>query len=311
MRAGEFAELTAFVAVAEARSFRNAAAKLGLSASTLSHALRSLEQRLGARLLNRTTRSVALTDAGARLLRQLTPALAALGNAVDVARDGDHGVGGSVRINAPHLAITSVLAPIVGRLASDHPNVTLHVTVEENAGDIVRAGFDAGIRLGERVDADMIAVCVSPPFTTAIVASPDYFERFKRPDHPRDLLRHRCIGCRSGPEGALYRWEFEKGGKRMALSLTGPLDTDSLDLMIAAALDGVGLWHGVESVIADQLAAGRLVRVLEDWSPSYPGFFLYYPSGAPISSALRTVIDLIRNRRQGSTARSEFTYGRP
>lgn len=295
IRAGEFAEMTAFVAVAEARSFRKAAATLGLSASTISHALRSLERRLGVRLLNRTTRSVAPTDAGTRLLAQLAPAMATLGSAVRAVQDHDGGASGVVRINAPHLAITSVLAPIIGRFIRDYPRVTLQVMTDEGTIDIVRHGFDAGIRLGELIDADMIAVRISPQFTTAIVGSPDYFSHFPAPEHPRDLLQHRCIGCRSGPDGSLYRWEFEKDGEALSLAVEGPLDTDHLDLMVSAALDGVGVWHGVESVVASDLAAGRLVRVLEDWSPTYPGFFLYYPAGAPVSSGLRAMIELIRS----------------
>lgn len=292
LRPGEFAEVRAFAAVAEARSFRRAAADLGLTRSTLSHAVRSLETRLGQRLLNRTTRSVSVTEAGARLLGNLAPALAQLEEAIASARAPGDGPAGVVRVAAPRLAINLLIAPVASRLALQHPKVTLEVRTVEWPGDL--DGFDLGIQLGEDVAQDMVAVALTPPFTTAVVAAPSYFAGAIPPVHPKDLARHRCIGCRSGPDGSLYRWEFRRGAEAMVVDVDGPLVTDDPDLMLHAALSGVGIWHGVDQVVRPMIEDGRLLRVLADWSPSYPGFHLYYPAGAPLSPAVRAVASVLR-----------------
>jgi DNA-binding transcriptional LysR family regulator len=293
MRANEFAELTAFVAVAEARSFRRAAIRLNLTPSTLSHSLRALEERLGVKLLNRTTRTVSTTDAGRALLAELAPAFATIETAVEGVNAYRARPHGTVRLNVPHMAAIMVLAPILGRFARDYPDVMLEIAANDAFIDIVREGFDAGIRLGESLDQDMIAMRVSPDFRTAIVGSPDYFATHPAPETPHDLHKHLCIGYRAA-RGDLYRWEFEKDGKPLAVQVAGPLIIDSPNLLISAALDGVGLAFATESVVADHLASGRLVRALEDWSPSFPGFFLYYPGRRQTSAALRALLSMVR-----------------
>lgn len=293
MRASELAELSAFVAVAEARSFRRAAARLNLTPSTLSHSLRSLEERLGVRLLNRTTRTVSPTDAGHALLKQIAPAFASIETAVEGINAFRLKPHGTIRLNVPHLAATMVLAPVLRRFALDYPDVTLEVAANDAFIDIVDEGFDAGIRLGESLDQDMTAVRVSPDFRTAIVGSPDYFTRHPVPATPHDLQTQPCIGYRAA-SGILYRWEFEKDGRPLTVQVSGPLVIDAPSLMISAALDGVGLAYATESVVADHLASGRLIRVLEDWSPSFPGFYLYYPGRRQISAALRVLAEMLR-----------------
>jgi DNA-binding transcriptional LysR family regulator len=293
MKPGEFAEACAFAAVATARSFRGAALDLGLSPSTLSHSVRALENRLGQRLLHRTTRAVTVTEAGARLLRDLAPALALLEDAVAAAGTPEHLPAGTVRLAAPRLAIQMFVAPAILRLSHDYPHVTLDVRTVERPGDLAE-GFDFGIQLGGDVAQDMVAVPLTGPFTTAVVGSPAYFAKASPPISPRDLVHHSCIGCRSGPGGSLYRWMFSKDGVAVTVDVTGTLITDDADLMLQAALDGIGLWHGVDLIAEPMIADGRLSRVLTDWSPTYPGFYLYYAAGAPMPAAARAVIDLLK-----------------
>jgi DNA-binding transcriptional LysR family regulator len=244
LKPGEYAEARAFVAVAEALSFRRAARDLGLTPSTLSHAVRAFEDRVGQRLLNRTTRAVTVTEAGARLLKDLAPALALLDSAVAAPEDAPIGL---VRLAAPRLAIQMLVGPSVVRLAHQSPHVTLDVRTVERPGDLVD-GFDLGIQLGDEVAQDMVAVAVTKPFTTTVVGSPGYFAAHPPPVHPADLVRHRCVGCLSGPGGSLYRWTFERAGEAIALDVAGPLVSDDPDLMLHAALAGAGLWHGIDYV---------------------------------------------------------------
>jgi len=283
----------AFVAVAQARSFRRAALDLGLTASTLSHAVRALEDRLGQRLLNRTTRSVTLTEAGARLLHELMPALTLLDSAVAAAGTPGNVPMGTVRLAAPRLAIQILIAPAIKHLARDYPHVTLDVRTLERPGDLVE-GFDLGIQLGHEVAQDMVAVALTPPFTTAVVGSPEYFASHPPPAHPTDLLRHQCIGCRSGPAGSLFRWSFARAGETVTLDVQGTLVTDDSDLMLCAALNGLGIWHGVDLIAQPLIDEGRLLRVLADWSLTSPGFHIYYAAGAPLSPAVRAVVDVLK-----------------
>jgi DNA-binding transcriptional LysR family regulator len=297
MRASELAELTAFVTVAEELSFRRAAARLDLTPSTLSHSLRALEDRLGVRLLNRTTRTVALSDAGRALLEQLAPAFATIDGAVEQVNAARSTPRGTVRLNVPLMAATLVLAPQFGTFARRYPDVVLEIAVQDGFTDVVRGGFDAGIRLGESVGQDMVSVPITGPFRTAIVGSPSYLARHPAPVTPHDLKHHRCIGWRQIASGALYRWEFVKDGEELAVSVRGPLVLDVQDLMIGAALDDVGLACVAEASVLEPLASGRLVRVLDDWCPPYPGFFLYYPGGRHTSAALRALVDVLRVKR--------------
>lgn len=294
MRGMEYAELAAFVTVAQERSFRRAAARLGLSPSALSHTIRALEERLGARLLNRTTRSVAPTHAGIRLLDQLAPAFAGITEAVAAVSMFKDRPSGTVRLNLPRLAAHIVLAPLFGRFAQTYPDVHLEVTVDDALTDIVAGGFDAGIRPGERVQRDMVAVRVTPDIRIAVVGSPDYLMVRTPPRSPQDLKDHACINYRWAGNGALYQWKFSRDGNEFDLTVGGPLTLDDTDLIVAAAVNGAGLAYILESRIADHLAAGRLLRVLDDWCPPFPGFFLYYPSRRHLAPALRALIDFVQ-----------------
>jgi len=294
MGTGDFGKLAAFVAIAEEGGFCHAAARLDLKPSALSHSLRSLEQKLGVRLIKRTTRSISLTEAGHALLRQIRPAFASIETAVETINDFRDHPAGMIRLSVPKTVAARVLTPKFRAFSDRYPDVTLEIAAENSFVDIVRQGFDAGIRLGESLERDMIAVRVTPDLNTAIVASPDYFSRFPPPKTPRDLHRHRCIGARQIASGALYRWEFEKNGRTLAVAVNGPLIMDDPDLMLAAALNGIGLAYSTEQHIGEHLASGRLIRVLEDWCPTYPGFFLYYPGHRQAPAALRALVDMLR-----------------
>lgn len=297
MRAADYAELAVFVAVAEERSFRRGAARLGVTSSRASHALRSLEARLGTKLLNRTTRSVAITEAGRALLAALAPSMTTIAAALEAASHHDGRPRGVLRLNVPRLAISMIFAPVLARYATAYPEVVLEVTVSEGLEDVVGDGFDAAVRLGEHLDEDMIAVPLTAPFKTAVVGSPSYFESNAPPDHPRALVAHRCIQCRSGPDRTLYRWEFERDGDAIVVDVTGPVITDSVELMMQAALDGVGLFHGVDQIVKEHVNVGTLIQVLGDWSPTYPGFYLYYPGRRNTPPALLALVDMIRWRQ--------------
>lgn len=299
LRPGDFAEITAFAAVAQVRSFRRAARDLGLAPSTLSHAVRALEGRLGTRLLHRTTRAVAPTEEGTRLLAELVPALAALDTAMTGVGRGEDEVVGTVRLAAPRIASRTFVAPAVARLARTQPRLVLDVRTVEHPGDLIGDGFDLGIQLGGTIGDAMVAVALSAPFETAVVGSPAYFSDRPVPLHPRDLIDHACIGCRSGPGGSLYRWRFGKAEEECVVDVSGALVTDDPDLMLAAALDGIGLWHGTMPLVDGHVAAGRLIRVLSDWSPTNPGFSLCYAKGAPLSPAVRTVVDMLKEVGRG------------
>jgi DNA-binding transcriptional LysR family regulator len=294
MRGAEYAELAAFVAVAQERSFRRASVRLGLSPSALSHTVRELEERLGAKLLNRTTRSVAPTDAGLSLLDRLAPAFADIAGAVEAMSAFRDRPSGTVRLNLPKLAAQMALAPAFGRFARAYPDVRLELTVDDGLTDIVAGGFDAGIRPGERVQRDMVAVRVTPDLRTAVVGSPDYLGSRPRPRTPHDLRDHTCINYRWAGSRALYRWPFEKAGEALEVAVEGPLTLNDTDLILAAALDGVGLACILESAVAGHVAAGRLVRVLEEWCQPFPGFFLYYPGRRQVPMALRALIDFLQ-----------------
>ena len=294
MRGAEYGDLASFVAVAEALSFRRASVRLGLSPSALSHAIRELEARLGARLLNRTTRSVALTDAGQALFDRLRPAFADIAGAVEAVRAYRDRPSGTVRINLPKLAAHRVLTPAFGRFTRAYPEVRLEVTVDDGLTDIVAGGFDAGVRPGERLQRDMVAVRITPDLRTAVVGSPAYFVARPAPLTPEDLQDHACINYRWSGGGALYRWPFQREGKAFDVQVEGPLTLNDTDLILAAALEGVGLACLLEDRVAPDLAAGRLVRVLEDWSPTFPGFFLYYAGRRQTPPALRALIDFLQ-----------------
>lgn len=287
------ADLTAFAAVAEHRSFRRAADALGQSPSAVSHAMRSLETRLGVRLVHRTTRSVALTEAGVHLLARLSPALRDLDAALATVATFGGAPSGTVRINAPEVPSRLLLREVVPVLRARHPDVAIDLVTEGRLIDIVADGFDAGVRLGEAVPQDMVAVRFGGPVRFQAVASPSYLARAGAPTAPNDLHAHDCIRHRM-PSGRLYRWEFERHGQTVAIDVPGSLTLDRLDLMAEAAMDAEGIAFVPDRAAASGLADGRLVAVLEDWCPAIPGLFLYYPGHRQVPPALRAFIDVLR-----------------
>jgi DNA-binding transcriptional LysR family regulator len=285
--------MSAFLAVADESSFTKAAKRLGVTQSALSHAIRGLEEQVGVRLLARTTRSVAPTEAGEQLLAELRPALTGIRGALDRIGGLRDKPRGRVRLLVPRLAVMTVLGPKVGQFAREYPDVVLDVTTDDERLDLVAGGFDAGIQYGEFIQQDMVAVRVSPDHHPAIVGSPSYFESHPKPTSPHDLLQHPCINFRHGTDG-IYRWELDKGDQSLTVGVNGPLITNDIGLLIRAALDGVGLAFVSEEHAAPHLANGALVRVLEDWCPPFPGFFLYYPSRRQHPAALTALIETLR-----------------
>jgi DNA-binding transcriptional LysR family regulator len=289
----ELSVMSAFLAVADERSFTKAAKRLGVSQSALSHAIRSLEEQIGVRLLARTTRSVAPTEAGEQLLAELRPALTGIRGALDRIGGLRDTPRGRLRILIPRLAAMAVLGPKLAEFARNYPDVILDVSTDENRLDLVAGGFDAGVQYGEFIQQDMVAVRVSPDHQPAIVASPAYFVEHPKPRSPHDLLRHRCINYRHG-SGEVYRWELDKGDQSVVVAVNGPLVTNDIALLTRAALDGVGLAFMSDEQARPHLKSGALVRVLEDWSPPFPGFFLYYPSRKQQPAALAAFIGTLR-----------------
>jgi DNA-binding transcriptional LysR family regulator len=291
----ELTVLAAFALVANERSFTKAAVKLGVSRSAISHSIRTLEERLGLRLLARTTRAVAPTDTGERLLAQLGPALLDIEAALtDVGRFREKPAG-VVRLIAPPIVLATLLSPKLAKFARDYPDVVLDLTSEDDVRrDLVAGRFDAGIHLGEFLQRDMVAVKVTGEQRAAVVAAPTYFESHPKPKTPRDLTSHRCLRYRMGADGPVYRWEFEKRGKPVTVSVSGPLIVNDVEFMNRAALDGVGLAFALEEHVAEHIARGTLVRVLEDWCPPFEGYFLYYPSRRHQPRALQALVDALR-----------------
>lgn len=292
-----------FAAVARHGNFRRAAVERGVSASTLSHALRDLEAQLGVRLLNRTTRSVALTEAGARLLASLQPALSQIASAVDEARSAQDAPSGSLRINAPEPAIELVIAPMIADFLAAYPAVRLEVIGETGFVDIVAKGYDAGVRWSESLAQDMVAVPLGPPQRYVVVAAPSVIARYGAPEHPRDLLDRPCLRVRF-PSGAQPPWEFERRGdferadEVVKVPVTGPVTTSSVALLARAALDGVGFLQTFDGHVAPHIAAGRLVEVLADWSEPFAGPMLYYPSRRHPPSALSAFVAFVQAKRK-------------
>jgi DNA-binding transcriptional LysR family regulator len=293
MRSPDLDDLAAFAAIARHRSFRRAALERGVSASTLSQTLRDLEARLDLRLLNRTTRSVALTEAGARLLERLSPALAEITGAVDQLQEERGVPAGLLRINAPEPAVDLVLTPMIGPFLAAYPRVELEIIAETTFIDIVAAGFDAGVRWGESLAKDMIAVPLSGPQRFVVAAAPELIAKVGAPSTPEELLSRPCIRVRY-PSGVRPPWEFERDGRTLKLEPEARLVSSSLSAKMQAALAGVGFMLTFEGYAAQHIAAGRLVTVLDDWQPPFPGLFLYYPSRRHVPAALRAFIDFVK-----------------
>lgn len=295
-KSSDLAAYSVFLAVATQRSFRAAAAELELTPSAISHSIKALEQRLGVRLFNRTTRSMALTDAGERLLAKLRPAMAAIEDAVLEIEDSRAAPRGTVRINASEGAIRLVLKPMLARFLREHPQLHLDIVSDGRLSDIVGDGFDAGIRLAEAVAQDMIAVSVLDQVRFAAIASPAYLAARGRPQVPQDLRHHDCIRFRF-ESGAIYRWEFERHGAVERINVAGPLTLTDQPLMVEAAIDGIGIAFVSDHLAADALRDGRLERVLQDWCPPSPGLCLYYPGHRHVSPGLRALIDALSEQR--------------
>jgi len=288
----DLGELSAFATVAEERSFTRAAARLGISQSALSHSMRGLEKRLGVQLLARTTRSVSATAAGATLLREVAPALERIEQAVAEVRKQRETPSGRIRIIIPRTATKTVLLPKLAQFVHAFPEVVLEVTSSNDPVDLVAGEYDAGVQLGEFIQRDMIAVRVTREMRLGVVGSPKYFESHPVPRKPQDLRDHACIGFRFS--NSLYRWEFEKGRTALSVSPQGPASFDDPDLVIQAVLDGVGIGTAMEDSLTELITEGRLIQVLRDWCPSFPGYFLYYPSRRNQPAALAALIDSLR-----------------
>jgi DNA-binding transcriptional LysR family regulator len=298
MRGSEFAELKAFVAVVERASFARAADHLGISRSALSQVIRQLESRLGVRLLNRTTRSVAPTESGRRLHERIAPMLREMDDAVAQAVDATGRTAGTLRINTLSMAAKKIIAPRLGRFHKSHPEVVLDIVIDDGLSDIVAGGFDAGIRVGERVQKDMIAVRLTPDVPLLAVASPGYLARSGEPKTPADLHRHACINWRFPGSGRVARWEFLKKGKKIETLVEGPLISNHQDIVVPAALQGLGIFYAYnDDGIAEALERGRLKRILVDWSLTMPGLYLYYSNRRHVQPALRAFIDCLLDRK--------------
>jgi DNA-binding transcriptional LysR family regulator len=288
----DLGELAAFAVIAEERSFTRAAARLGISQSALSHSMRGLEKRLGLQLLARTTRSVSPTAAGTALLQDLTPALERIERSLAEARKRRESLTGRIRLIIPRTATYMVLLPKLARFARTYPEIVLEVTSSYDPVDLVAGEYDAGVQIGEFIQRDMIAVRVSKDLRLAVVGSPEYFKSRKIPRTPRDLKDHACIGFRFS--SGIYRWEFEKGRKALTVNPQGPATFDDPDLVVQAVLNGVGIATTLEQPLGEMIAKGRLVQVLRDWCPTFPGFFLYYPSRRNQPAALAALINTLR-----------------
>lgn len=289
--------VAAFARVAEQGSFSKAAALLGVSTSALSQTVRSLESRLGVRLLNRTTRRVGVTEAGAVFLQRVLPALEQFATALNALEEMRGQPTGMLRISLPRTALTSIIAPLMAEFCSTYPQICLDLVAEDRFVDLVGERFDAGIRLGESLAQNMIAVRVTHDQRMVVVGSPKYFARHPPPGEPKDLHRHRCIRFRFS-SGAIYRWEFSLDGKDFDMDVEGPLICNDNALLLQAARDGVGLSLLMQDLVAEDLKRGTLVQVLENWCPSFPGFFLYYPSRAQMPLKLRALIDFMVARHR-------------
>lgn len=291
----QLSQLAVLAAVAEGLSFRKAAAELGIAPSAVSHAVSSLELSLGMRLLHRTTRSVSPTEEGRRLLETLAPALANIDAVIGALAEQGGRAAGPLRITMPRLAAEDIIVPRLGEFLSRYPDIALEISTDDRFEDIVAKGFDAGLRLGENLEADMIAVRASGPLCGAIVGSPSYFDHHPMPQHPRDLMQHRCIRRRFS-SGLIYRWELEKDRKPLVVDVQGPLILSDQSLIRSAAIDGAGLAFVFEQRIEDDIRERRLIRVLEDWCAPFDGFYIYYPSRQQMRPALRAFVDFFRVR---------------
>jgi DNA-binding transcriptional LysR family regulator len=292
----DFNDLLWFLAVARERSFTKAAAKLGIAQSTLSHTIKRLETQMGIRLLTRTTRSVGLTEAGERLRQSLAPRIEEIEEDIAALMAFRDRPSGSIRITLSDHALATAVWPKLRPVLKDYPDIKLEFSLDTGFRNIVEDGFDAGIRLGESVEKDMIAVRIGPDWRLVAVASPGYFSAHPAPQHPKDLVRHNCINMRQSTGGGRYAWEFANGGQELRVRVDGQLTFNNSYAMIDAALNGYGIAYVPENIVADHIRSGELVLALNDWSPLFDGYFIYYPSKRQNSAAFRVVVDALRHR---------------
>lgn len=309
MKRDELNDLAAFVVVADEMSFTRAASKLGMSPSALSHAMKTLEARLGLQLLVRTTRSVSTTEVGERLLKTLQPAFENIHDELTALIGLRDKPAGTVRINTFKHAATSVLLPVLPSFLGQHPDIRVEITIDEGLTDIVTSRYDAGIRFGEKVAKDMIAVRVSPDIRMAVAGSPAYFADHPIPNTPQDLAGHRCINYRLATSGRLYAWEFEENGRPFQVRVDGSLVFNDGDLILAAALAGQGIVYFYEDQIAEHVAEGRLIQVLAEWCPTSPGYYLYHPNRRQTPPALAALIHALRWQTAPNVV-SHYSHGR-
>src|SRR5207302_9741749 len=289
-------DLLAFIAVGQERSFTKAAAKLGVSQSALSHTIRGLEERLGLRLLTRTTRSVAPTEAGERLLHTIGPRFEEIEAELEALSELREKPAGTIRITATDYAADTILWPKLAKLLREYPDIKVEIIIDYGLTDIVAQRFDAGVRSGEQVAKDMIALRIGPDMRMAVVGAPSYFNGRPEPKKPQDLINHNCITLRLPSHGGLYAWEFAKGGRELRVRVEGQLTYNTTGQMLTAALAGLGLAYVPEGLVQPHLAMGRLKRVLEDWCLPYSGYHLYYPSRRQPSAAFALFVDALRHR---------------
>ncbi|MBX4876032.1 MULTISPECIES: LysR family transcriptional regulator [Rhizobium] len=289
--------ISVFLAVAEARSFRVAGENLGVTRPAVSQAIRRLEDRLGVALVRRTTRSVSLTEAGEQLYQRVAPAISEVGLALDAAADRDSAPGGLLRLAVSSIAEQFISGPLLARFADTFPAIQIDVTVTDEEFDIVAEGYDAGVRLGEVIDQDMIAVPVSGEQRQGAFAAPSYIERFGKPEHPSELSSHRCIGWRPAPHSAPYRWEFGQHGREFDVAVDPQITTNDMWLMIRTACAGGGITFGMEDTFKPYVESGQLAPLLQEYCPPFAGFFLYYPSRRNLPPKLRALVDHVRRWR--------------
>lgn len=295
MSRGQFNDLLWFLAVAEERSFTRAAAKLGIAQSTLSHTIKRLETQMGIRLLTRTTRNVAPTEAGERLRQSLAPRVEEIEAEIAALMEFRDKPAGTIRITLSDHALQSYVWPKLRPVLCDYPDIKLELNIDNGFRNIVEEGFDAGIRLGESVEKDMIAVRIGPDWRLVAVGSPGYFEASGVPLHPQELVAHNCINHRHLRAGGFYAWEFEKDGQDLRVRVDGQLAFNSSQAMIDAALNGYGIAYIPEDTVAQHIAAGRLVQVLDHWSPFFAGYYIYYPSRRQNLPAFKVIVDALRS----------------
>ncbi|PPQ36824.1 DNA-binding transcriptional regulator, LysR family [Rhodoblastus acidophilus] len=296
MQRDELGDLIGFLAVAEERSFTRAAARIGTSQSSLSHTIRRLEERMGVRLLTRTTRNVAPTEAGEQLAQTLRPAFNEIRARLDSITALRQKPAGAIRITSSRHATETILMPAAMRLMADYPDIMVEISIEGRLTDLVAERYDAGVRLGERVEKDMIAIKIGPELRMAVVGSPDYFARNPKPATPHDLTQHVCINLRLPTLGGLYAWEFENNGRPLNVRVDGQFTCNDAPMIVRAAVNGLGLACLPDDQFDDLIAQGRLIRVLEDWCPPFPGYHLYYPSRRQVSPAFELFVEALRTR---------------